>query len=356
MPCCRSADAILNCDDAPEPGCVARNQSRERREFGELERLEADLELLQFARERGLVDQRRRAVDRVRRDALQFVQMDLQSRGDAAAAAFVFEQMLRDGPALVLFADAIGHRHAHVVEEHLIHFVIAGERDDRLHAHAGLIHLEQQKRNALLRPALGARAHETEDVIGEMRVRGPDLRAVHDVVVAVAHGARLQTREVRTRSRFRIALAPVVFAGEHLRQIAGFLFFARISEQRRRQQIRALIQHARRTGARAFLAEDEQLRRRPAGAAVLRRPMHRAPAAAIELLLPDTRDRAVDEHAGCAPTCIDQLVGQLGFQECANLAAESFVVGAEPDVERHCDSRWGCGATSDDRGSFRDQW
>jgi hypothetical protein len=102
--------------------------------------------------------------------------------------------------------------------------VIAGERNDRLDAHAGLIHLEQQKRNALLRAALRAGAHETEDVIGEVRVRGPDLRAVHDVVVAARTRASAGSQGPNP-IRFRIALTPVVFAGEHLRQVTRFLFF-----------------------------------------------------------------------------------------------------------------------------------
>ncbi len=55
----------------------------------------------------------------------QFAETDLQSRRRAAAAAFEFEQVLRDGPTFVLRPDAIRLRHADVVEEHLVHFVVA---------------------------------------------------------------------------------------------------------------------------------------------------------------------------------------------------------------------------------------
>ena len=58
-----------------------RNQSCECREFRELQRLEADFEVLQFPRERRFVDQRRRTVYCVCCNALQLVQVNLQSRG-----------------------------------------------------------------------------------------------------------------------------------------------------------------------------------------------------------------------------------------------------------------------------------
>ena len=132
----------------------------------------------------------------------------------------------------------------------------------------------------------------------EVRLRRPDLGAVHHVVVAVAYRAGLKARQVRAGSWLRITLTPVVFAGQHLRQVTGFCASVR-TRKCRREQVRP-VQHARRAGARALLAENEQLRRRPAGAAVLRRPVHRAPAAAVEFLLPDPGDRAVDEHAGAA--------------------------------------------------------
>ncbi len=181
-----------------------------------------------------------------------------------------------------------------------------------------------------------ARAHEAEDVIREMRVRGPDLRAVHDVVVAVAHGARLQAREIRTRSGFRIALTPVVLAGEHLRQVTRLLFIARVCEQRGRQQVRTLIEHARRAGARALLAEDEQLCGRPAGAAVLRRANAPRPSRG------DSTSAARSARSVCRRTCRtsggshrSRSSVNSASQEFANLTAKSFVFRAEADIERH---------------------
>src|SRR5882757_12033 len=55
-----------------------------------------------------------------------------------------------------------------------------------------------------------------------MGVRGPDLGAVDDVVVAVAHGAGFQRGEVGAGARLGIALAPVILAGENFRQIKFF--------------------------------------------------------------------------------------------------------------------------------------
>jgi hypothetical protein len=90
--------------------------------------------------------------------------------------------------------------------------MVAGEPDDRAHRHARLAHVDQDEADALLRPHLGVGPREAEHVVGELSVRRPDLAAVDDVTVAVSNRGRLEAREVRSRSRLRKALAPIIVA------------------------------------------------------------------------------------------------------------------------------------------------
>src|SRR6476619_7143832 len=58
----------------------------------------------------------------------------------------------------------------------------------------------------------GGGAHQCEHAVGPMRVGGPDLLPVDDVVIPVRHGPRLQGCEVGARAGFGIALRPIVLA------------------------------------------------------------------------------------------------------------------------------------------------
>ncbi len=86
--------------------------------------------------------------------------------------------------------------------------------------------------------ALGVGAHQAEDPVGVVRERGPDLLAVDDVVVALAHGARLQRREVGAGAGLRIALAPEVLAVVDARQEALLLRVGAEAQQHRRAHAR----------------------------------------------------------------------------------------------------------------------
>src|SRR3546814_17713466 len=57
-----------------------------------------------------------------------------------------------------------------------------------------------------------------------MGVGGPDLRAVEDIIPAIAVGAKLERGEIRPRARFRKALAPIILARQDARQIMRALF------------------------------------------------------------------------------------------------------------------------------------
>ena len=112
--------------------------------------------------------------------------------------AFEFKQRLGDRPALVFFADPHVQRHFHVIEKHLVEEVPAMDANDRAQRDAWGGHVDEQKADAfLLRTCFGVGTHETEDPVGVVRARCPDLAAVDYIVLtaigrAFAHCAGLE--------------------------------------------------------------------------------------------------------------------------------------------------------------------
>ena len=110
--------------------------------------------------------------------------------------AFVFQQGLRHAPSAVQRADQICARYAHVVEEGLAELRLTADQFDGPHRDAGRGHVDQQEADALLFACCRVRAHEAENPVGAIGLRGPDLGAVDDEMITVDFGACLQAREV----------------------------------------------------------------------------------------------------------------------------------------------------------------
>ena len=108
----------------------------------------------------------------------------------------VAERDLGEPPPVVLVADDVGGGHAHVGEEHLVELVRAGHLHDRAHLDARACACRATKYvmpSCARRVGVGPRDEDAE--LRDVRERGPDLLAVHDVLVAVAHGSgRAATR------------------------------------------------------------------------------------------------------------------------------------------------------------------
>jgi hypothetical protein len=137
-----------------------------------------------------------------RGDALDLLEHVHQARG-IGVAALELEQVLGVGPALVLLADAVGDRHADIVEEDLVDLLLARsgavQGDQRLDLDARRVHPQQQERDALLRLALAGGADQAEHPLGPLGVGRPDLRAVQDIVVAVfVFGSAFICRDARS--------------------------------------------------------------------------------------------------------------------------------------------------------------
>src|SRR3546814_18638280 len=75
-------------------------------------------------------------------------------------------------PYTTLFRSLLD-RHADILEEHLVHLMLAAERDDRPYRDAGRFHVDQQEGDALLRLCLLVGADEEETPIGVLRHRRP---------------------------------------------------------------------------------------------------------------------------------------------------------------------------------------
>jgi len=160
---------------------------------------------------------------------------------------------------------------------------------DRLHRDAGGIHLQQQEGNTGLWFAIRIGTHKTEHAIGVMRVRGPDLGPVDDVVAAIrpiGHGPALQIGQVGARARFRVALTPDIFAGQYAGQIERFLRRAAMTDDRGTNQVQAHGRQQRRVRQMTGRGKDVPLHGRPARTAMIRRPAGRGPPLGMQDFLP----------------------------------------------------------------------
>src|SRR5438094_8251558 len=126
-------------------------------------------------------------------------------------------------PAAVLLTDQVRRWDAHVVEEPLVEQVGARHLDDRAHLDAGRVHRAHEIRDALVLGHLGVGTGDEDAEPGYVGERRPYLLAVHDVDVAVAHGAGRQVGQVGAGARLAEQLAPHLLAREHRHEVAVLL-------------------------------------------------------------------------------------------------------------------------------------
>ena len=110
--------------------------------------------------------------------------------------------------AIVLLTHTVRFGHADIVKKHLIELMYPFQVDDGFNRHAWGMHVDQQKRDALLNLALVGRAYECKHHIGELRVTRPNLAAVDDIVITVTHGGCTERCQVRARTWHRSVHPP----------------------------------------------------------------------------------------------------------------------------------------------------
>src|SRR6185437_5470310 len=199
-----------------------------------------------------------------------------------AGAALELQEIFAIGPALAFLADAVRYGHADIVEEYLVDLVVAADGQDRPRGDARRFHVDQDEADAVLLALAFVGADQREHAVGVVRMRGPDLGAVDDVIVAVAHRAGLQRGEVGARARLGIALAPVILAGKNPRQIKILLLLRAEADDDGTDHLHAHHVHIRHAGARAFGLKNPALRRGPGRSAVFHRPARCAPALPVQ--------------------------------------------------------------------------
>src|SRR5208337_5672068 len=223
-------------------------------------------------------------------------------------------------------------RYEHVVEKSLAKRRRARDQNDRLGRYPGAFHVEQYKADALVLGRAGVRAHQAENPIRLVRVRGPDLRAVDEELIALVLRAGLQRRQVGTRTGLGIALAPSNLASNNLRQLLALLFFGTIFEQRRSEHRDAEAGQRRAASERAhFLAQNFGLVAREAAAAVLARPLRHRPTLGRHAFEPQPLRVGLEIRMPAAPASVflalhraSHLGRTIRLQPGARIFAESF--------------------------------
>ena len=164
--------------------------------------MQSQFQLREAAREGAVFGQGVAVAARVVGHLLQSLQL---TRGAAQLShqyALVREQQLAVAPAVTFLADQVLARHPHLVEEDFVDVRVAVHRADRPYRNARRLHVDQQERDALLRPIFRTGAHQAEYPVRPLHVGGPDLLAGDQVIVALAYGARAQVGKVGTCAGF----------------------------------------------------------------------------------------------------------------------------------------------------------
>ena len=193
----------------------------------------------------GLAVRRREAVaqHRVRHAAAAFHKLDQLLRGRAEAPQhparresdpLVGQRHLGQAPAVALGAHPEAGRQPDVVEEHLVEGVGGGHVHDGLHRHAGGVHGADEIGDAPVLGHVRVRAGDEDPEIAVVGSARPDLRAVHHVGVAVAHGPGGQRGQIRSGVGLAEELAPVLLAAEDWPQVASLLLGGASHEDRGR--------------------------------------------------------------------------------------------------------------------------
>ena len=179
------------------------------------------------------------------------------------------------------------------------------------HLDAGRVHRHDDLADAGVRRALRRGAADQVAVVGDLAEAGPDLLAVDDEVVAVAHGAGLQRGEVGAGVGLAHPDAPRGLAGQDAGEELGRLLGRAVGDQRRAHlPVGEPRRGDRGAGRDHLLGDDQPLDRRPAAPAELDRPGHADPAVGGELA-GELLGEAVDPRVVGPAVAVDRLLGHL---------------------------------------------
>ena len=219
--------------------------------------------------------------------------------------------------------------HADVGEEHLAEVPVGGHVGDRADLDTGRVHRHDDLADPLVRRPVGVGAADQVAVVGQLTEARPDLLAVDDEVVAIAHGAGRERGQIGSRVRLGHADAPRRLAREDAGEELGLLIGGAVVDQRRPHlPVGEPHRGDRCAGGDQLLADDQPVDRRLAAAAELDRPRHADPAVGGHLLRELLRE-PVDPRVVVAPVAFHRIDGDL-----AGLVAKGGLLGCPVEVHR----------------------
>ena len=116
--------------------------------------------------------------------------MTIRHAGDSGA--LVRQQELGNSPAHAFLTHQILQRYPHIGEIDLVKVMMAVNRVDRPHLDTRCFHINQQERNPLLLLDRGVGSNQTEHHVRPVGLGRPDLLAIHQIMVFLALGTRLE--------------------------------------------------------------------------------------------------------------------------------------------------------------------
>jgi hypothetical protein len=204
--------------------------------------------------------------------------------------ALVHERREGDVPPVADGAEPVRIRHPDVGEEDLVEGGAAVDLLDRPRLHARALHVDDEVGEALVLGRVGVGPRDDHPVAGVVGAGAPDLLAVDDPLVAVAHRGGAEAGEVRSGGGLAEELAPDLVAARHLREETLLLLLGAVRHERRTEHPVTDHEDADRgLELRFFLAPDDLLHATEALAAVFLRPREHRPAGVELLRLPRLR-------------------------------------------------------------------
>src|SRR5262249_20857798 len=183
---------------------------------------------------------------------------------------------------------------------------------------------------------LGVRPHQELLELGDVAEAGPDLLARDDQLLALDHGARLETCQIGARVRLREPLTPDDVAAQDAREMERLLLLAAAGDERRPGVVQA-DERGRDlggAGARVLLVPDHLLHEAGAAPAVLARPRDTGPAALEHASLPG--EIVVPERPEIGPDG-GALARHVRLEPGARVGPEGLFGSAEADLHRASD-------------------
>src|SRR5256712_4447712 len=208
------------------------------------------------------------------------------------------------------------------------------------HRDPGRPHVDEQEADPLVLRGRRVGTDEQEAPVGDVSHARPDLLTVHDEVIALPHGARLEIRQVRARVGLGESLAPELVGRQDSRQEPRLLRRGPVLHERGAEHRHtAAVDELRRLGTRHLLVEDDHLDDRRTPPAELARPVEPDIARLAHSFLPraELPDLLAVGPRGCERAAT-QVIRQVGLEPAADLLAECLFAVGEIEVHGYSSS------------------